>query len=952
MAQLPTGTITFLFTDIEGSTRLLQELGSGFTKVLERHHKLIRSAVTQHNGVEIKTEGDSFFCVYSTATDAVASAVEIQRGLAAEDWAEGRDVKVRIGVHTGVGALGGDDYVGMDVNRGARIAETGHGGQVVLSAATRILSESNLPDGVGFKDLGEFRLRDLIEPEHLYQLEIDGLDGSFPPLRKLEGGPTNVPEAATGFIGRDLERGEVRALLDESRLVTVSGVAGSGKSRLALEVASSERDSFPDGVWLVGLASVASEDLIAQEIAHVIGLQESPGRPATEVLIDYLRDGKRLLILDNCEPFIHSIAELVAGLISGTKDLKILATSQQVLGAVGETRYTCPPLTIPPEGVGSVDELRQFDAAALFEARAGEVDPSFELTEDNLATVGTICRTLDGMPLAIELAAALVRVLDPAQILERLDDRFELLTGGPRSAPQHQQTLRAALDSTFELLDSDRQELATRLGVFVGGFDVDAAEAVAAGGGISASDVVNGLSALIDRSIITNTQTMAGRRLGILESVRAYLLGKLQRSGQLRVRQIAHANYFGDLITSAAEAMRGPDQDVWDARLEADIENVRAALSFTAKAGDDRGMELVTRMFLYWRSRGDWSDGLHWTRFALDNAGERDSPLRARALATAGFFASDLGVGSGEIEELEDALAMARRTGDPRAIGYCSSFLGADLSRRDIDLDRGLALLSEAREIYADLGAAYGEAWVNRYLALSHQERGELEEAIRLHTASLEVFRGVDDPWNIRFAQTLLAEALHTVGDLERSRDLYDESLRGSAETRYKVVIAHAYKGLGKVSLAEGNLDEATDHLDKAIQELRRIGDVACLAETQGHLGMVNLGRGQTAVARDELRGSLETFRDIGDQGGVAWALERLAAAAAGAGEYGRATRLLAAGAAIREAVGTPRPRVDQSGYDKLTEALRSRMGAAAFDDSTRDGAGLDFDAAVRLGAS
>ena len=613
-------------------------------------------------------------------------------------------MRVRVGVHTGVGALGGDDYVGIDVNRGARIGETGHGGQVVVSAATRLLGEAGLPDGVTFQDLGEFRLRDLDHPEHLFQLVIDGLESTFPPLRKLAGGPTNVPSAGTAFVGRAAELADVAALLAESSVVTITGVGGAGKSRLALEVAASCRDRFGDGVWLVELASVTSDDLVAQAVSQAIGLQESPGRTAGDVLVDYLREGRRLLILDNCESRLNAVRELVGQLSASTRDLTILATSQQVLGTVGESRYQCPPLAIPESSSLPPADLLAVDSVALFAMRAAEVDSAFELTDENATVVADICRNLDGIPLAIELAAALVRILTPQQILDRLDDRFELLTGGPRSGRQHQQTLRATLDSTFDLLDEDRQDFASRLGVFVGGFDVASAEAVTSGGGISPAEVVAGLSALVDRSLVTNAQTPGDRRLTILGSVRAYLLEKLKASGQLRVRQIAHAKHFGELVETASKGLRGPEQDLWDARLETDIENVRAAIDFAASSGDDTGLRLASQMFLYWRSRGDWSDGLHWTRVALDNSPDRDSPLRARMLSTAGFFASDLGDGVRGIAELEDGLDMARRVGDLHAQGYCASFLGAELSRRDTDLDRGLALLSEAQRYLCAAG--------------------------------------------------------------------------------------------------------------------------------------------------------------------------------------------------------------------------------------------------------
>jgi tetratricopeptide (TPR) repeat protein len=591
-----------------------------------------------------------------------------------------------------------------------------------------------------------------------------------------------------------------------------------------------------------------------------------------------------------------------------------------------------------------------FDSVALFDVRAREVDPAFAVNDDNATVVAAICRRLDGMPLAIELAAALVRVLTPREILGRLDHRFELLTGGPRNAPLHRQTLLAALDSTFELLDDSKQEFAMRLGVFVGGFDAEAAEAVTSGGDVGPADVLDALSSLVDRSLITRKRTGAELRLSILESVRQYLLARLEASGQLALRQIAHANHFAGLVENASEGMRGSDQDQWAARLEADIENVRSAIAFRAASGDDAALELASRMFLYWRERGDWSDGLHWTRVALEGTPQRDSGLRARMLATAGFFASDLGGGVSGIADLEEGLAMARRSGDLRAEGFCSSFLGAELSRRDTDLDRGLALLSDAQRIYSEFDEPYGGAWVNRYLALSYQERGDLDESIRLHTLSLEAFQELGDAWNIRFAQTLLGEAMHTIAELPRSRELYDESLRGSTDARFTVVIAHAHKGLGKVSLAEGKLDEASDHLREALRELGEIGDVACAAETKGHLAMVNLGRGHPVAAGKFLAESLQTFREIADKGGVAWTLERLAAVASATESDERAAALFAAASAIRTRTGSKAAGVDQPDLDRLAMKLTASLGEEGFKAAIDMASNLSFDEAVALG--
>jgi len=950
MSALPTGTLTFLFTDIEGSTRLLRELGDRFGPLLERHQALVREGFGRHGGIEVHTEGDSFFCVFETAPQGLAAAVDIQQAMASEDWIDGRRVKLRIGVHTGVATLGGDDYVGIDVHRAARISETGHGGQVVVSESTRILGETGLPVGGSLVELGEFHLRDLDRTERLYQLTIDGLESEFPPLRKLDTGPSNLPAEPSSFVGRDLEQQAVEKLLGESRLVTITGVAGAGKSRLALAVASKSREAYRDGVWMVGLASATSDELVAHAVAHAVGLQESASRSASDVLVDHIGDSRCLIVLDNCEHVIEGAGRLASHLVAANPELRILVTSRQVLGVAGETRYPCPPLGIPPESARSQELLVGFDSVALFDARARDVDPTFRLSDENAGVVSAICRRLDGMPLAIELAAAIVRILTPQEILDRLDHRFDLLTGGPRSAPTHQQTLRAALASTFELLDSQRQEFAARLGVFVDSFDAAAAEAVASGGEVPQSAVLEALSALVDRSLINSQQVGGELRLSVLQSVRQYLLEELEERGQLDERRTAHAQHFEALTRAAAGGLRGPDQDRWSERIGADIGNVRAAIAFTAAAGDDASLRLANGTFLYWLMRGDWSGGLHWTREALDNTATDDSALRARVLASAGFFASDLGEADRGIADLEEGLAMARRIDDPHAQGYCASFLGAELTRRAMDFDRGLALLEEARDVYALLGEPYGEAWVVRYLGLAHQKKGDFDEAIRLQRHSLDVFVAAGDAWNIRRSQALLGEALHTIGDLAAARELYEESLRGPADARFKVVIAQALKGLGKVGLAEGRYEEASEHLFEALKEFREIGDVPGMAATMGHRAILELRRGDLGAAHSGLVASLRAFVEMNDHVGAAWCLEHLAGVFASNGFQVRAARLLGAGSAVRQRTGSGRPAVYQVGYDEVMSSIRSELGESLAAAEFQAGFDSDFDEVVAVG--
>ena len=467
------------------------------------------------------------------------------------------------------------------------------------------------------------------------------------------------------------------------------------------------------------------------------------------------------------------------------------------------------------------------------------------------------------------------------------------------------------------------------------------------GGDTPTGDVLAALGALVDRSLISNVHSATGHRLTVLESVREFLLEELERRGTRGDYRRLHADYFAALVKERAPGLRGPEQEESVSKIDTNIENIRAAIAFLSEQGDDAALAMVDRLFLYWRQQGSWSDGLHWTRLALQGTDARDSALRARMLSTVGFFASDIGQGRESIPDMEEGLAMARRLGDPHAIGYTSSFLGAELSRRDTDLERGIQLLTEAQEAHEGLGEWYGAAWVNRYLGLSHQERGNLDEAIRLQSKALEAFREAGDAWNIRFSQTLLAEAMHAVGDLEAAREIYDESLRGESGPQFKVIVAQGYKGLGKVSLAEGALEEAAEDLYEAQRRLRDIGDIASVAETRSHLGMVHLGQGHLGEAEEFLTSALRTFREINDQGGVAWSLERLAALAFARESFERAAVLVSAGASIRERVGSLLWAVYKSDVERLESDIAAHLEPEVMERAIEEGAALGLDDAV-----
>jgi predicted ATPase/class 3 adenylate cyclase len=499
--SLPIGTVTFLFTDIEGSTRLLKALGSGYRDVLERHAAIMREALAEYEGVEVSTEGDAFFAAFRSAPMAVAAAVAAQQRLANEPWPVGHPVRVRMGLHTGEGRRGGDSYVGLDVHRAARIAAAGHGGQVLLSAASRSLVEAALPEGVTLRDLGMHRLKDLDQPEHLGQLVINGLEQEFPAIRTLET-PTNLPAELTSFVGREREVDEALELLSTTRLLTLTGPGGAGKTRLAIRIAARLQSAYADGVFFVDLAPLTDPGLVLPTVARTLGLSDQAQRSIVDLLKDHLELQNVLLVLDNFE-HVLAAREGIQDLLAAAPRVKVLVTSRSRLSLYGEQEFPVPSLALPDRGaIGDLDRLSQYEAVALFVERARAAEPAFGITNENAPAVAEICVRLDGLPLAIELAASRVRLLEPGEILARLEQRLPLLTAGGANLPERQRTLRGAIDWSYELLEAPHRSLFRRLSIFAGGCTLMAVEAVCNPGGELGLDTLEGMASLVDQSLL------------------------------------------------------------------------------------------------------------------------------------------------------------------------------------------------------------------------------------------------------------------------------------------------------------------------------------------------------------------------------------------------------------------------------------------------------------------
>lgn len=767
---------TFLFTDIEGSTRLWEEQPEQMRLALARHDVLARRAVESAHGMVVKTTGDGVHAAFGDPLDALVAVIELQRALAA-DASLGLALRVRCGLHVGVVERRDNDFFGSAVNRAARIMSVAHGGQVLLSQALATLVRDRLPSTTALRDLGLARLRDLAQPERIYQLVHPSLREAFPALRSLEAIPNNLPQQVTSFIGRERELGDVRELLRRARLVTVVGTGGLGKTRLSLQVAADALDDFPDGVWLVELAPLADPRLVPQTVASILGVKEEAGRSATESLVRHCSDRGLLLIFDNCEHLINACAELAAALLQSVPALKILASSRERLNIPGEATYSLPPFVAPdPRVKRTIAELAHSDAARLFIDRAIAVQPSFRVSESNAACIAEICHRLDGIPLAIELAAARVRAIGIETIAARLNDRFRLLTGGDRSALPRQRTLSALIDWSHELLSEPERVLFRRLAVFAGGFTLEAAEAVAADDVLAEADVLDVLARLVEKSLVV--LDVGGARYHMLETVREYAAARMATAGDTRGVRNRHLLHYVELVERASPRFFGSEQGQWLARIDSERENLLAAHAWCADADDgvDFGLRLVALKF-YWINRGLPGLGyrLGVEALARTRSGEA-SVLRCRALYSTGQMACYMGrYREGQVY-LEESLAIARALGDLERVAAALQPLGmACLGQGNVAAAR--LHIEEALELAQKLGSAHDVASALNAMAQIHRMQDEVDAAVPLYEQVLQLARQTDDRETLAIGLLNLAMATIASHDDDRVAPMLLEAL-------------------------------------------------------------------------------------------------------------------------------------------------------------------------------
>jgi predicted ATPase/class 3 adenylate cyclase len=906
MGKLPSGTVTFLFTDLEGSTQLWEKYPGAMKDALAKHDSILRESIELNGGQVVKTTGDGIHGVFEKAIDAVSATLTAQRALQAPIC----DIqfRVRMGLHTGEAEMRGNDYYGQALNRAARLLSVGHGGQILLSSVTAELAREHLPPDVSLLDLGEHRLRDLIRPEHIFQVAATDLPNEFPILGSLNSLPNNLPPQLTSFIGREREMQEARTLLDSSRLLTLIGPGGTGKTRLSLHLGADQLSAFKDGVWLVELAPLREPAFIVSTIASVLQLHEVQGVPLMNIIIDYLRGKELLLILDNCEHLVESSAQIADQLLHTCPKLKIIASSREALGITGETVYRVPSLSLPDP---SSTSLMDYESTRLFIERAAKAEPRFQLTDHNASSIVQICQRLDGIPLAIELAAARIKLFTPEQIAERLDDRFKLLTGGSRTALPRQQTLRALIDWSYQSLNETEQRALRRLAVFSGGWTFEAAEAV-----VGENDAMDGLLGLVNKSLVNVEEQDGKSRYRFLETIRQYAMEKLLESGEALEIRDRHLDFFLESMKQTSQREQKifgalPDDTEWLDRMEREHGNLRAALEWSAANHPEKALTLLYIIGNFWVARDHNLEARRWCQMFLERGDllpDREGE-RAKVYGILGW--SSIGIGDHKTgrDAAETGIALARKVNDAQTIG------------------RLLGLVTLACIFLGDFPAAEQALVEAEAIA---RENGFVEQlATVLTTRAQLAFSGYRE---LAQAKLYLEEALSLAPTLQN-----------------EWATAMSLFGMGRVAGIMGDLATARIKFLESAGLAKKLGNKRQMYSCYSELAHVLRENGELDEPLGIYRDLLPKWRDLGHRAAVAHELECIAYILFKKGLPQRAVTILGAADSLRSLIDSLATPMEWAEYEKELSAMRAQMDEVEFDRAWEAGQKLSMEEAIDL---
>jgi predicted ATPase/class 3 adenylate cyclase len=906
MPELPTGTVTFLFTDLEGSTRLWEDHPDAMRAALARHDEILRDAVEKHDGHVVKTTGDGLHAAFGTAHDAVAAAIEAQRGLGAQPWTLPDPLLVRMGVHTGEADLRGGDYYGTAVNRAARISGAAHGGQVVVSHATEELARDRLSADVTLDDLGEHHLRDLARPERVFQVHAPGLREDFPPLRSLDAFPGNLPTRATSFIGRERELAKISDALREVPMVTLTGVGGVGKTRLAVQAAAQVLPHYADGAWLCELATADGADTLTQVIASSLAVPSRSGMDLAESVVEYLRTKHLLLVLDNCEHLLDAAGDLAERIVETCPHVCLLATSREGLAVDGEQVIPLRSLGLPGADTAT-DAIEATDAVQLFIERARAAQADFSVATSDLPAIAEVCRRLDGMPLAIELAAARAVAMSPSEIASLLDERFRLLTGGRRSAVERHQTLRATVDWSYELLAERERLVFDRLGVFAGTFDGTAATAVVSGEGIERFDVLDALTDLVAKSMVVAERTDDGTtRYHLLETLRQYAREQVDGTGVADDWRRRHAEHFAGLAEELGAALRGSDEVAARLHLLADLDNFRAAVTWALDRTDEPDAQLGLRIVagLFNEAALRRSTGIAaWAHRSMDRA--------------------DL-MTEGQLYDIRCAVAWDLfQRGDPG---------GA----------RALALLTISE-------GAPTQHSAHMCAATSAAQFGDIDTALAIYAAGIDLLRdGRGDDYSAAALYSGQAMSLAQCGRFEEASVAGEQARVIARRLGNPTALVLALHGLGW-SLTESDPSAARAALEESIALSEQAALEGGLDAMLGMVAPLRFRDGDVAQALDALCATVARMRETGERASVINAIEASVTMRPVLGEREVPAVIWGSEAAEtfgpRRGLGSPA----QARLDATVAELRSTLGDAAFDAAVARGAAMSDEEALNF---
>jgi predicted ATPase/class 3 adenylate cyclase/DNA-binding XRE family transcriptional regulator len=910
-SNLPTGTVTFLYTDIEGSTQLWKQHHQAMAAAHARHDQILRETIESNNGYVFQVVGDAFCAAFPSAADALRAAVQSQNELAAEKWGE-VPIRVRMGIHTGSAEIQEDGFYGgfVTLSHVQRLMSIAHGGQVLLSFTARELVQDELPENVELRDMGKRQLKDWTHPERIFQLVIQDLPADFPPLSTPESFPHNLPIQLTSFIGRERELTETKQLLSNTRLLTLTGPGGTGKTRLSLQIGQELLPSYANGVWLVELAPLTDASLIHQTIASIFGLRELPNLSILNIITDSLRTRQLLLILDNCEHLIEACAKLTDHLLHSCPRLKMVATSREAINISGETVYQVPSLSLPDQAQVTREAVMGFESVQLFVERASAVNPKFHLTEENASAVAQISRSLDGIPLALELAAARSSVFSPKEIASRLDDRFRLLTGGSRTALGRHQTLRSLIDWSYDLLSIEEQALLRQLSVFVGGWTFEAAEVICPD-----LDVFDLLPQLVDKSLVTVEEQDGSTRYHMLETIRQYAQDKLREAGESERAHNLHLDFFVNFAETAEMYMDGPKELEWGFLLDAEYDNLRFALEWGMEKDVVKALRLGSAIPLFWLSRNYEVEGWRLMSEALTriqtlpsgNANPEQILLQAKAWRTIGYFANGQGHVLSSLKAFEEAAELYRQLGDKRM-----------LARTLCTLGMGKALL------------------------------GHPEEAYTVAEEALALAREVGDKITVGGALTNMAGVVAvTQHDLDGVRSYGEEGIQLLREAGSRWMLGMILFGYGSFAMMQGYYEEARSHFEESLDLFTELRDRHRIAMIHSEFAHLDRRQGHFAQAKLHYRETILKWHQIGHRAAVAHQLECFAFIAKAEEEDQRAAKLFGAAEILRENPNLPMNPMEQVEYEREVSDLRANMDEATFARAWAEGRALTMEQAI-----